>query len=198
ILNLVLRFYDPVKGTIKIDGQDISKLTLKSLRDATALVTQEPLLFDDTIANNIAYGEEDASISEIKSAATSAAANEFIENSPEGYETNIGEAGNNLSGGEKQRLAIARAILKDAPFLLLDEPTSALDSKSEATFQKALDGLMKGRTVLMIAHRLSTVKQADLICVLAHGQMVEMGTYNELLSKGGLFAELHATQFGAA
>lgn len=197
ILNLVLRFYDPTKGTVKIDGQDISNLTLKSLRDATALVTQEPLLFDDTITNNIAYGVDKASQTEIEAAAKAAAADNFIKNFPKGYESTIGEAGNNLSGGEKQRVAIARAILKDAPILLLDEPTSALDSKSEATFQKALDGLMKGRTVLMIAHRLTTVKQADLICVLAHGKMVEMGTYEELLNKGGLFAELHATQFGA-
>ena len=197
ILNLVLRFYDPTKGTVKIDGQDISNLTLKSLRDATALVTQEPLLFDDTIANNIAHGIDKASQTEIEAAAKAASADEFIKSFPKGYERTIGEAGNNLSGGEKQRVAIARAILKDAPILLLDEPTSALDSKSEATFQKALDGLMKGRTVLMIAHRLTTVKQADLICVLAHGKMVEMGTYEDLLNKGGLFAELHATQFGA-
>lgn len=197
ILNLVLRFYDPTKGTVKIDGQDISGVTLKSLRDATALVTQEPLLFDDTIANNIAYGKTNATLEEIRSAAKSAAADNFISSFTNGYESNIGEAGNNLSGGEKQRIAIARAILKDAPILLLDEPTSALDSKSEATFQQALDGLMKGRTVLMIAHRLTTVKQADLICVLAHGKMVEMGTYDELLTKGGLFSELHATQFGA-
>lgn len=198
ILNLVLRFYDPVKGTVKIDGQNISDLNLKSLRDATALVTQEPLLFDDTVANNIAYGVKNASQAQIEAAAKAAAAHDFIKAFPKGYETKIGEAGNNLSGGEKQRVAIARAILKDAPILLLDEPTSALDSKSEATFQKALDGLMKGRTVLMIAHRLTTVKQADLICVLAHGKMVEMGTYQELLSKGGLFSELHSTQFGAS
>lgn len=197
ILNLVLRFYDPTEGTVKIDGQNISNLTLKSLREATALVTQEPLLFDDTIANNIAYGMSNATQKEIEAAAKAAAADDFIKNFPKGYENTIGEAGNNLSGGEKQRVAIARAILKDAPILLLDEPTSALDSKSEATFQKALDGLMKGRTVLMIAHRLTTVKQADLICVLAHGKMVEMGSYNELLKKGGLFSELHATQFGA-
>lgn len=198
ILNLVLRFYDPTKGTIKIDGQDISELTLKSLRNATALVTQDPLLFDDTIANNIAYGMEKANQQEIEEAAKAAAAHNFIKNFPKGYENTIGEAGNNLSGGEKQRIAIARAILKDAPILLLDEPTSALDSKSEATFQEALNGLMKGRTVLMIAHRLTTVKQADLICVLAGGKMVEMGTYDELLQKGGLFSELHSTQFGAS
>jgi len=196
ILNLVLRFYDPSSGTVKIDGQDISKLTLKSLRAATGLVTQEPLLFDDTIANNIAYGTQGANQDQIAAAAKAAAADHFIKEFPAQYDTPMGEAGNNLSGGEKQRIAIARAILKDAPILLLDEPTSALDSKSESHFQKALDGLMKDRTVLMIAHRLSTVKQADLVVVLAKGKMVEMGTYEELLTTGGLFSELHATQFG--
>lgn len=198
ILNLVLRFYDPSSGRIMIDGQDLTTLTLEPLRDSIALVTQEPLLFDDSIANNIAYGSEGASRDEIAAAAKAAAADDFINAFPKGFETGMGEAGNNLSGGEKQRIAIARAILKDAPILLLDEPTSALDSKSEATFQKALTGLMKGRTVLMIAHRLSTVKQADLVVVLAHGKMVEMGTYDDLLANGGLFAELHSTQFGPA
>lgn len=197
ILNLVLRFYDPSMGRIMIDGQDISNLTLNSLRNSIALVTQEPLLFDDSIANNIAYGSEAASKKEITAAARAAAADKFIEAFPARYETPMGEAGNNLSGGEKQRIAIARAFLKDAPILLLDEPTSALDSKSEATFQKALTSLMKGRTVLMIAHRLSTVKEADVVVVLANGKMVEMGSYDELLKNGGLFAELHATQFGA-
>ena len=196
ILNLVLRFYDPSSGRVMIDGQDLSSVTLSSLRDSIALVTQEPLLFDDSIAKNIAYGSNDATSAEIAAAAKAAAAEDFINAFPKGFETGMGEAGNNLSGGEKQRIAIARAILKDAPILLLDEPTSALDSKSEATFQEALNGLIKGRTVLMIAHRLSTVKQADLVVVLAHGKMVEMGSYDELLANGGLFAELHATQFG--
>lgn len=196
ILNLVLRFYDPARGRILVDGQDISKVTFQSLRKSIALVTQEPLLFDDTITNNIAYGTDGATKSKIEAAAKAAAADEFIKNMPLGYNSPIGEAGNNLSGGEKQRIAIARAILKDAPILLLDEPTSALDSKSEQKFQDALKGLMQGRTVLMIAHRLSTVKQADIIVVLSNGNMVEMGTYKELLSSGGLFSELHATQFG--
>lgn len=196
ILNLVLRFYDPENGRVLIDGQDISKVTLKSLRSAIALVTQDPLLFNDTIAANIAYGTENATKEEIIKAAKAAAADEFITNMPMQYESQMGEAGNNLSGGEKQRVAIARAILKDAPILLLDEPTSALDSKSESKFQDALNGLMKGRTVLMIAHRLSTVKQADIIVVLSHGRLIEMGTYNDLLTSGGLFSELHATQFG--
>lgn len=197
ILNLVLRFYDPSNGRILIDGQDIKTLSLASLRENIALVTQEPLLFDDSIANNIAYGVESASRESIAAAAKAAAAESFIENFPKGYDTAMGEAGNNLSGGEKQRIAIARAFLKDAPILLLDEPTSALDSKSEAKFQSALNSLMKGRTVLMIAHRLTTVKEADLVVVLSGGKMVEMGRYDELLAKGGLFAELHTTQFGA-
>lgn len=196
ILNLVLRFYDPSNGEVLIDGQNIADLTLKSLRANIALVTQEPLLFDDTIAHNIAYGTTNATMDEIKAAAKAAAAADFIAAFPKAYESPIGEAGNNLSGGEKQRVAIARAILKDAPILLLDEPTSALDSKSEDQFQKALGGLMKGRTVLMIAHRLSTVKQADFVVVLSAGKVVETGTYEELLQNGGLFAELHATQFG--
>ncbi len=197
ILNLVLRFYDPEQGQVLIDGQNIADVTFKSLRENIALVTQEPLLFDDTIANNIAYGRDGANLADIKKAASAAGAAQFIENVPKQYQSPMGEAGNNLSGGEKQRIAIARAILKDAPILLLDEPTSALDSKSERHFQDALNGLMKGRTVLMIAHRLSTVKQADIIVVLAKGKMVEMGTYEELLQSKGLFSELHATQFDA-
>ena len=195
ILNLVLRFYDPAHGRILIDGQNIKNVTFQSLRKHIALVTQDPLLFDDTIANNIAYGTDNANIEAIRTAAKAAGADEFIQNFPKQYESPMGEAGNNLSGGEKQRIAIARAILKDAPILLLDEPTSALDSKSERHFQDALQGLMKGRTVLMIAHRLSTVKQADIIVVLAKGKVIEMGTYEELLSAKGLFSELHATQF---
>ncbi len=196
ILNLVLRFYDPSQGRVMIDGQDISKLTFKSLRHAIGLVTQEPLLFDETIANNIAYGTTNATQQQIIDAAKAAAADDFIRKTPEAYNSPMGEAGNYLSGGEKQRIAIARAILKNAPILLLDEPTSALDSKSESKFQDALNGLMKGRTVLMIAHRLSTVKQADIIVVLSNGNMVEMGTYDDLITQGGLFSELHATQFG--
>ncbi len=197
ILNLVLRFYDPQKGQIRIDGQDIAKATFKSLRKATALVTQEPVLFDDTVRANIAYGSPEASQADIERAAKIAAAHDFIMALPEGYDTRVGEAGNALSGGERQRIAIARAILKDAPILLLDEPTSALDAKAEAKVQKALEGLMQGRTVLMIAHRLSSIIRADLICVLDKGKIVEMGRHDELIQKDGLYRHLYETQFGA-
>ncbi len=195
VLALAPRFFDPQEGRILIDGQDISKVSSRSLRAATALVTQEPVIFDDTIRANIAYGRDGASNDEITEAAKAAAAHDFITALPKGYETMAGEAGNVLSGGEKQRIAIARAILKDAPILLLDEPTSALDATAEAKVQLALEQLMKGKTVLMVAHRLSTVKSADLICVLDHGQIVEQGSHDELMKKDGFYAVLHRTQF---
>ncbi len=191
IFNLVLRFFDPQKGQVLIDGQDISKVTLDSLRSSIALVTQEPILFDDTIKANILYGNPKASDNQVIAAAKAAAADEFIANFSDGYDTIVGEAGNNLSGGERQRVAIARAFLKDAPFLLLDEPTSALDTKSEAIVQKALNHLREGRTVLMIAHRLSTIEQADIICVVYGGQVVEKGTHKELMKKQGYYRQLH-------
>ncbi|MGD8767264.1 MAG: ABC transporter ATP-binding protein, partial [Methyloceanibacter sp.] len=169
LVNLALRFFDPQEGAVLIDGQDIKGVTVSSLRDAIGLVTQDPVLFDDTIRANIAYGAKPLDEDEMIAAAKAAAAHDFIMSLPRGYETRVGEAGGLLSGGERQRIAIARAIYKDAPILMLDEPTSSLDSESEAKVQAALEKLMQGRSVLMIAHRLSTVKKADLICVLDKG-----------------------------
>lgn len=195
LLNLVLRFFDVSQGRIEIDGQDIRTVSLDSLRRATALVTQDPFLFDDTIANNIAYGTGGADRAAIEQAAAQAAAHEFIAELPEGYETRVGESGLRLSGGQKQRIAIARAMLKDAPILLLDEATSALDTASEQKVQAALNELMKGRTSLVIAHRLSTVMHADCIHVMADGQIVESGKHAELLAQDGVYADLHKKQF---
>jgi subfamily B ATP-binding cassette protein MsbA len=196
LVNLALRFFDPDKGKVIIDGQDIAHVTIASLRDAIALVTQDPVLFDDTIRANIGYGSKAINDEQIVAAAKAAAAHEFIIALPKGYDTRVGEAGGLLSGGERQRIAIARALYKDAPILLLDEPTSSLDSEAEAKVQRALEELMRGRTVLMIAHRLSTVKKADLICVLDQGHIVEVGRHEELVAKGGLYTRLHRTQFG--
>ena len=198
LVNLTLRFFDPDRGMVLIDGQDIKHVTVESLRDAIALVTQDPVLFDDTIGANIAYGAKPAQESGVIQAAKAAAAHDFIMALPKGYNTRVGEAGGLLSGGERQRIAIARALYKDAPILLLDEPTSSLDSEAEAKVQAALEELMRGRTVLMIAHRLSTVKKADLICVLDQGRIVETGRHDELVAKGGLYTRLHRTQFGIA
>jgi len=198
LVNLALRFFDPDRGKVLIDGQDIKHVTIESLRDAIALVTQDPVLFDDTIRANIAYGAKPIDESQVINAAKAAAAHDFIMGLPKGYDTKVGEAGGLLSGGERQRIAIARAIYKDAPILLLDEPTSSLDSEAEAKVQAALEVLMRGRTVLMIAHRLSTVKKADLICVLDQGRIVEAGRHDELVANGGLYTRLHRTQFGIA
>jgi ATP-binding cassette, subfamily B, bacterial MsbA len=198
LVNLTLRFFDPDRGKVMIDGQDIKHVTVDSLRDAIGLVTQDPVLFDDTIRANIAYGAKPIDESQVIHAAKAAAAHDFIMSLPKGYDTRVGEAGGLLSGGERQRVAIARAIYKDAPILLLDEPTSSLDSEAEAKVQAALEQLMRGRTVLMIAHRLSTVKKADLICVLDQGRIVESGRHDELVAKGGLYTSLHRTQFGIA
>jgi ATP-binding cassette, subfamily B, bacterial MsbA len=198
LVNLTLRFFDPDRGKILIDGQDIKHVTVDSLRDVIALVTQDPVLFDDTIRANIAYGAKPLDEDQVIHAAKAAAAHDFIMSLPKGYDTRVGEAGGLLSGGERQRIAFARAIYKDAPILLLDEPTSSLDSEAEAKVQTALEELMRGRTVLMIAHRLSTVKKADLICVLDQGRIVETGRHDELVAKGGLYTRLHRTQFGIA
>ncbi len=196
LMNLALRFYDPVEGRVTIDGQDIRDVTIASLRDSIALVTQDPVLFDDTLSANISYGSKAGGEQAIRAAAKAAAADSFISKLPHGYETRAGEAGNALSGGEKQRVAIARAIFKDAPILLLDEPTSSLDSEAEDKVQRALDKLMRGRTVIVIAHRLSTIKKADIIYVMDAGRIVETGRHADLVAAGGLYARLHRTQLG--
>jgi subfamily B ATP-binding cassette protein MsbA len=195
ILNLIPRFYDIERGSITIDGQNVRQVTIASLREAIALVAQEVSLFDDTVCANIAYGRFGASSAEIEEAARAAAADDFIHELPQSYDTMVGEHGIRLSGGQRQRVAIARAMLKNSPILLLDEATSALDSESERQVQRALNALIRGRTTLVIAHRLSTVQGADLICVLDRGQIVETGRHPELLARGGLYARLYAMQF---
>jgi ATP-binding cassette, subfamily B, bacterial MsbA len=195
LLSLALRFHDAGGGAIRIDGQDIRDVTLASLRENTAVVTQEIALFDDTITQNIRLGRPGASQAEIEEAARKAAAHDFIAALPGGYGTRVGERGSRLSGGERQRIALARAFLKDAPILLLDEATSALDANSETLVQEALGVLMKGRTTIVVAHRLSTVRDADLIVVLDGGRVVEQGTHAALLAAGGAYAQLHALQF---
>ena len=195
ILNLIPRFFDVEAGSIAIDGQDIRAVTLASLRGAIALVAQEVSLFDDTVRANIAYGRFGASPAEIEAAARAAGADQFIRELSQGYDTLVGEHGVRLSGGQRQRVAIARAMLKDAPILLLDEATSALDSESERQVQTALGALMHGRTTLVIAHRLSTVQRADLICVVDRGHIVEIGRHAQLIAHDGLYARLHAMQF---
>jgi len=194
VLNLIPRFYDVTDGALTIDGRDVRQVTLASLRRHIALVTQEPFLFDDTVAANIAYARSSATRSEIEAAARAAAAHEFILDLPAGYLTVVGEAGTRLSGGQRQRIAIARAFLKDAPILLLDEATSALDTESEAQVQAALTRLMAGRTTLIIAHRLSTVRGADRIYVLDKGAVVECGDHASLTEAGGLYARLAGAQ----
>ncbi len=191
VFNLLLRFYDIDGGAIRIDGRDIRTLTLDSLRGNIALVTQEAILFDESIADNIALGRAGASRAEIEAAAKNAAADDFIRQLPQGYDTRVGEGGLKLSGGQRQRIAIARAMLRDAPILLLDEATSALDTESERQVQDALARLMKGRTTIVIAHRLSTVLDADRIYVLDKGRAAESGTHGELMARGGLYARLY-------
>jgi subfamily B ATP-binding cassette protein MsbA len=195
MLNLIPRFFDIDSGSIAIDGENVRGVTIASLRSAIALVSQEVSLFDDTVRANIAYGRFGASAAEIEEAARAAAADAFIRELPQGYDTLVGEHGVRLSGGQRQRIAIARAILKNAPILLLDEATSALDSESERQVQRALNTLIRGRTTLVIAHRLSTIQGADLICVFDRGQIVETGRHPELLARGGLYARLYAMQF---
>ena len=198
LLSLIPRFYDPHQGRVLLDGRDVRDLTLRSLRSQVSMVLQEPLLFSGTLFENIRYGRFEASYNQVVEAAKAANAHEFISNLPHGYETLIGERGARLSGGERQRISVARAFLKDAPILILDEPTSSIDSATEAVILEALERLMQGRTTFVVAHRLSTIAGADLILVLNHGKVVEHGSHEELLARGGLYAQLHETQNGAS
>ena len=195
---LLSRLWDPQSGVIRIDGTDIRDVTLESLRSHIGVVFQDSAVFHRSIADNIRIGRPEASDMEVEAAARNAEAHDFIMRQPDGYATLVGERGVNLSGGERQRLAIARALLKNPPILILDEATSALDAATEKRIQKALDGLMRGRTTFIIAHRLATVRQADLILVLQNGRIIERGTFDELAGQGGLFAELVRTQFAGA
>jgi ATP-binding cassette subfamily B protein len=196
IFNLLLRFYDPASGVVSVDGVNVRDVDLSALRHRMALVPQDIALFADTVIENIRYGTPGATSSEVRRAATAAQADEFIRALPNGYDTELGERGQSLSGGQRQRIAIARAILKDSPILLLDEATSALDAASEGAVQRALDDLMKGRTTLVIAHRLATVQKADRIFVMDEGRIVEAGTHAELVRRGGIYARLAELQFG--
>ena len=195
MLDLLPRFYDPQQGQIRVDGNDIKQIGLSSLRNLMGIVTQETLLFNDTIANNIAYGHEDVGKEKIIEAAKMANAHEFIAEFQNGYETVVGNRGVMLSGGQRQRIAIARALLKNPQILIFDEATSALDTESEMLVQEAIDRLMSGRTVLVIAHRLSTIKHADRILVIDEGRIVESGTHDELISKKGTYNRLYTMQF---
>jgi subfamily B ATP-binding cassette protein MsbA len=195
LVNLLPRFYDVTSGKVLIDGVDIRELTAESLRSKIGIVTQTTILFNDTVRSNIAYGKIDQPFEEIVKAAQAAYSHGFIQNLPKGYETVIGEQGVKLSGGERQRISIARALLKNAPILILDEATSSLDSESEIEVQKALEYLMQGRTTLVIAHRLSTIRKADRIMVISNGTIVEEGTHEELLAKEGEYKKLYLLQF---
>jgi ATP-binding cassette subfamily B protein len=196
VFNLLLRFFDPTQGEIRIDGLKISDLALDALRGVIALVPQDVALFADTVAENIRYGTPGASQADVEAAAVAAQADDFIRALPHGYETHLGERGQTLSGGQRQRIAIARALLKNAPILLLDEATSALDAESELQVQRALEHAMKGRTTIVIAHRLATVQKADRILVLSAGQVIQEGTHHDLAGTSGLYARLSELQFG--
>ncbi|MGZ5479782.1 MAG: ABC transporter ATP-binding protein, partial [Candidatus Aminicenantales bacterium] len=189
------RFYDPTEGTVSIDGHDLRDLTLATLADQIGMVTQETFLFNDTVRANLLYARPEATQEEIEAACRAANIHDFVAGLSEGYDTVVGNRGYRLSGGEKQRVAIARVILKNPRILVLDEATSSLDSQSEALIQDALERIMKNRTSLVIAHRLSTILAADMILVLEAGRLVERGTHAELLAKGGLYASLYETQF---
>ena len=195
LANLLPRFFDPTAGEVRIGGRDIREYSMASLRKQMALVSQDVVLFNGTVAENIAYGRFDADPADIEAAAKAANAWEFISAMPQGLQTEIGQNGLKLSGGQRQRIAIARALLKNVPILILDEATSALDTKSERLVQSALDKLMQQRTTLVVAHRLSTIEQADKIVVMHEGRIVEQGKHAELLAKGGRYADLYRMQF---
>jgi ATP-binding cassette, subfamily B, bacterial MsbA len=195
LVNLIPRFIDVSGGAVRIDGHDVRELTQASLRAQMAFVTQEVILFNDTVLNNIAYGLDEVDMARVEAVAKAANAHEFIAKLPQGYQTLVGERGVILSGGQRQRLSLARALLKDAPILILDEATSSLDTESERLVQQAIDRLMQGRTVIVIAHRLSTIRHADRIVVLDQGRVAQVGTHDELLAAGGLYAELYHMQF---
>jgi ATP-binding cassette, subfamily B, bacterial len=197
VFALLLRFYDPQRGRITFDGVDLRAMTLPELRGAIALVPQETVLFSGTAADNIRFGRQNATDDEVHDAARAAEAHDFIQLLQDGYNAELGERGVRLSGGQRQRVAIARAILRDAPLLLLDEATSSLDAQSEAAIQQALERLEKGRTTLVIAHRLATVQRADRIVVMDGGRIIAQGTHASLLAEGGLYAELARLQFVA-
>ena len=194
LASLLPRFYDVASGRILLDGVDLRDYRLPDLRSQIALVSQDVVLFNDTLAANIAYGDPSPDPARVEAAARAAYAHEFIARQPQGYQTEVGENGLRLSGGQRQRLAIARALYKDAPILILDEATSALDTESERQVQAALEKLMQGRTTVVIAHRLSTIENADRIVVMASGSIAEMGTHEDLLAKGGIYARLYQTQ----
>ncbi len=196
VLNLIPRFHDVTAGRVTVNDADVRQVAIADLRDAMALVSQEVVLFDDTVANNIRFGRSDAEMAAVRAAAAAAAADRFIEDLPNGYDTIVGEHGLRLSGGQRQRIAIARAILKDAPILLLDEATSALDTESERQIQAALEHLMQGRTTIVIAHRLSTIQHANVIHVFDSGKVIASGSHGDLLTQGGLYSRLHQLQFG--
>jgi ATP-binding cassette subfamily B protein/subfamily B ATP-binding cassette protein MsbA len=198
LVSLLPRFYDPQHGLVAIDGIDLRSVKLKSLRSQISLVLQEPFLFPISIAENIAYARPDASLDQIEAAARAARIHDFIASLPKGYDTLVGERGATLSGGEKQRMSIARALLKDAPILILDEPTSALDVETESLLLEAIEELIRGRTTLIIAHRMSTIRHADRIAVLDGGQIIEFGDHQQLLAERGHYHRTCSLQFGSA
>jgi ABC-type multidrug transport system fused ATPase/permease subunit len=193
LLSLVPRFYDPIAGRLVLDGRDIREITKKSLRQQVAIVLQDTLLFSTTVRENIAYGRPDATEDEIREAAQRAQADEFISQLPNGYESEVGERGGHLSVGQRQRIGIARAFLKNAPILLLDEPTSALDPTTESAIMETIKELMRGRTTIIITHRIATIHNVDQIVVLENGRMVEQGRGPELVARGGVYAKLYAS-----